>query len=300
MTDTPSGGSTEPDDAVPAADAPERPDVLGPPRDGLTVGFVPGIMPDKWFSRWDERFGNITPLTRLALNEGAGVEALRSSAAHMALLRPDDEHGRPDATEFHAVRLFDEKPVVVLPVDHVLTLLDEVPVEELAEEFMMQDPTSIPEWAEASSRYRAQNPRRLPSMRDTSDGIELVAAGIGLMIVPMSVARHHHRKDLTYRVVEDMPPRPVDLVWLRDDRGNRAPEDEEILQEFVGIARGRKASSSRGASSTAENASRQSGRKKERPAPVRGKPGRAPSGRTSSRKNRSGTTSRTSSRAKKR
>lgn len=300
MTDTPSGGSTEPDDAAPADASPERDEVLGPPRDGLTVGFVPGIMPDKWFSRWDERFGTTTPLTRVALDEGSGVEALRSSAAHMALLRPDDERGRPDATEFHAVRLFEEKPVVVLPVDHVLTLLDEVPVEELAEEFMLQDPTSIPEWADASSTYRAHHPRKLPSMRDTSDGIELVAAGIGLMIVPMSVARHHHRKDLTYRVVEDMPSRPVDLVWLRDDGSDRAPEDEEILQEFVGIARGRKASSSRGSSGTAENAHRESGRKKERPAPVRRKPGRAPSGRTSSTKNRSGKRSRTSSRGKKR
>jgi hypothetical protein len=54
----------------------------------------------------------------------------------------------------------------------------------------------------------------------------------------MSVARLHHRKDLTYRIVADLPPTTVGLAWRIDD------EDERV-QTFIGIVRGRTARSSR-------------------------------------------------------
>ena len=48
------------------------------------------------------------------------------------------------------------------------------------------------------------------------EAIETVAAGTGIVIVPMSVARLHHRKDVVHRVVTDLPPTTIALVWLRD------------------------------------------------------------------------------------
>jgi hypothetical protein len=56
--------------------------------------------------------------------------------------------------------------------------------------------------------------------------------------VPMSVARLHHRKDVTYRTVADLPPTTVGLAWRVDD------EDERV-QTFIGIVRGRSERSSR-------------------------------------------------------
>jgi DNA-binding transcriptional LysR family regulator len=71
------------------------------------------------------------------------------------------------------------------------------------------------------------------------EAIETVAAGTGVVIVPMSVARLHHRKDVVQRVVTDLEPTTVALVWLRD-------RDDDTTQAFVGVARGRTGRSSRG------------------------------------------------------
>ena len=236
---------TPPDRPQPA---PERPSPVGPPHEGLTVAFVPGVMPGKWFDRWDRRHGRTTPLTRLPLEEGqTGLGALADGVAHLALLRPDAEPAALDRRAYHAVELYRERQVVILPVDHVLTLLDEIPVAELAEERMLQEPQSAPEWAEASAEHRAAHPPRpLPPMRDTGDAVELVAAGLGLLIAPMSLARVHHRKDLTHRPLADAAERPVCLVWPRLGPGERPEPDEAVIQEFAGITRGRREDSSRG------------------------------------------------------
>jgi DNA-binding transcriptional LysR family regulator len=70
------------------------------------------------------------------------------------------------------------------------------------------------------------------------DAIETVAAGTGVVIVPMSVARLHHRKDVVTRPVVDLEPTTIALVWLRD-------RDDDVTQAFVGVVRGRRVNSSR-------------------------------------------------------
>ncbi len=67
----------------------------------------------------------------------------------------------------------------------------------------------------------------------------MVAGGTGVLIVPMSVARLHHRKDVTFRPVTDLPPTTVGLSWLVDN-------DDPRVQTFIGIVRGRTERSSRG------------------------------------------------------
>lgn len=214
----------------------------------LRIGYVPGVMPGKWFNRWHERYSKLCPLVEIPLVEKTGLLALQNqegqNLAHMVLLRPEEEAQSLDKDAFHTITLYREKAVVVFPKDHVLAVYDhEVPLEDLAEEFMLQDPATVPEWAELSAKYRAAHPQKLPQMRNTADAVELVAAGLGLLMVPMSVARFHHRKDLTYRLVSDVAEIPVNLVW---PRGARTEEAEQIIQDFVGICRGRTAGSDRG------------------------------------------------------
>lgn len=212
---------------------------------GLCVGFVPGVMPGKWFNRWRERYSALAPLTDVALGEGRGLEALEAFA-DMVLVRAEDEPAARDKKRYHAIELYRETPVVVLPKDHVLTVLETVPLAELAEEFLLQNPDGVPEWRDLSADYRAENPRPLPQMRHRADAVELVAAGLGLLIVPMSVARFYHRKDLTYRPVEGVEDYPVLLVWKREVREDAR---EQVIQDFVGITRGRTAASQRGSDS---------------------------------------------------
>ena len=177
--------------------------------------------------------------------------------AHMSIVRPDREPASADGEKYHSIRLYEELPVVILPVDHVLTVLDEVPVEELAEEFLLQPASDIPAYEKVSRAWRESAGRIVPEGLTDKETIELVAAGVGLYIVPMSIARFYHRKDLTYRPVAGLDLYPVHLVWPRAPKGEpRSEELEALLQDFIGIVRGRTATSERGSETRQARAER--------------------------------------------
>ena len=265
-------------------------------RSMLRISYVPAIMPGKWFNRWHERFGDRVQLAEVPVREARGLDslhqdlclidpALESAAegenaaeapaeatdhapvpvvevpenpfAHMSIVRPDREPASTDGEKYHSIRLYEELPVVILPVDHVLTVLDEVPVEELAEEFLLQPASDIPAYEEVSRAWRESAGRIVPEGLTDKETIELVAAGVGLYIVPMSIARFYHRKDLTYRPVAGMDTYPVHLVWSRAPKGEpRSEELEALLQDFIGIVRGRTATSERGSETRQARAER--------------------------------------------
>jgi hypothetical protein len=87
------------------------------------------------------------------------------------------------------------------------------------------------------------------------EAFEVVASGTGMAIVPMSVARLHHRKDLVHRPVTDVAPTRIGLAWLVDN-------DDDRLDRFIGVVRGRRETSSRGAQPSEQPA----GKAKEVPA----------------------------------
>ncbi len=266
-------------------------------RSMLRISYVPAIMPGKWFNRWHERYGDRVQLAEVPVREARGLDslhqdlclidpALESAAegentaaeapaeatdhapvpvvevpenpfAHMSIVRPDREPASTDGEKYHSIRLYEELPVVILPVDHVLTVLDEVPVEELAEEFLLQPASDIPAYEEVSRAWRESSGRIVPEGLTDKETIELVAAGVGLYIVPMSIARFYHRKDLTYRPVAGLDTYPVHLVWPRAPKGEpRSEELEALLQDFIGIVRGRTATSDRGSETRQARAER--------------------------------------------
>ncbi|WP_294643812.1 LysR substrate-binding domain-containing protein [uncultured Rothia sp.] len=265
-------------------------------RSMLRISYVPAIMPGKWFNRWHERYGDRVQLAEVPVREARGLDslhqdlclidpALESAAegenaaeapaeavehapvpvvevpenpfAHMSIVRPDREPASADGDKYHSIRLYEELPVVILPVDHVLTVLDEVPVEELAEEFLLQPASDIPAYEEVSRAWRESAGRIVPEGLTDKETIELVAAGVGLYIVPMSIARFYHRKDLTYRPVAGLDTYPVHLVWPRAPKGEpRSEELEALLQDFIGIVRGRTATSDRGSETRQARAER--------------------------------------------
>jgi len=69
--------------------------------------------------------------------------------------------------------------------------------------------------------------------------VEIVAAGTGHALLPQGVARLHHRRDVVAVPVTDAPATRIALVW-------RVERDDDDLQEFVAVVRGRTARSSRG------------------------------------------------------
>ncbi|MFC4905158.1 LysR family transcriptional regulator substrate-binding protein [Kocuria oceani] len=238
----------------------------------LAVAFVPGVMPGKWFFRWrDRNRGRV--LAEHPLETDAWREELETGRAHACFVRLP-AHPRTGADDlaalrrqFRAVELYAEQQVVVLPREHELTLLDEVPVAELVDEVLLQEPATLPERERLRSPEAAAADAPLPPIRHARDAIELVAAGLGLVVVPMSVARLHHRKDLVHRVVPDAATVPVLLVWPQD----LPEEQEELVQDFVGVVRGRGLNSSRGAAAAPARADgAAAGGKGRTPAPSRG------------------------------
>jgi DNA-binding transcriptional LysR family regulator len=178
------------------------------------VGFVPGVTPGRWERTWRERMRR---RLEFVMVEVADQEAaLHDGRVDMCLVRGD-----VDREAFHLIPLYREVPVVVVPADHPVTAYDEIDAAELADEHDVL--------------------REHPEIT-TKQAIDTVAAGTGIVVVPMSLARLHHRKDVDFRPVTGVEDSPVGLAWLRGSGGE--PEDPD-KQAFIGIIRGRSARSSR-------------------------------------------------------
>ncbi|WP_422934844.1 LysR family transcriptional regulator substrate-binding protein [Sinomonas sp. P47F7] len=177
------------------------------PPSGLRVAFVAGVAPGKWFHRWEERFPDV-PLSSEMVDDAQQLAVIRDGRADVAFVRlPVDRDG------LHIIPLYDELPVVVAPKGHEIQAFDEVPLAEIEDQLFEYD-------------------------GGPSERLDLVEGGAGLAILPMSVVRHFNRKELSYRPVTGVPEYAVGIAWLREN------ESDEI-QEFIGVVRGRSASSSR-------------------------------------------------------
>lgn len=174
------------------------------------VAFVPGVTPDKWARIWGER--SSAPLELKPISETAQREVLQTGEADMCLVRlPIEREG------LHLIPLYREVPVVVVSKEHVLSLLDEMTAADLEGEitFSLTEITA-------------------------KQAVETVATGTGYIVLPMSIARLHHRKDVVARPLLDGEESQIGLAW-------RVDNDDPRIEEFIGIVRGRTARSSRNA-----------------------------------------------------
>ena len=182
--------------------------------DTLRVAFVPGVTPGKWERIWRER----RPRGRLDLipmHQDAALTALTEGTAHMALLRDT----AADDT-WHAIELYREAPVVVAPKGSLVAGVDGVSLAELAS---LDDVIVLPVDLIAGNG---------------ADAVELVAANVGVALMPQSVARATSRKDVVARPVTDGVETSISLVWP-------TAGGHPLVDEFIGIVRGRTANSSR-------------------------------------------------------
>jgi DNA-binding transcriptional LysR family regulator len=185
------------------------------------------VTPTKWVRIWNERLPRI-PLSLIQVPAAEAAALVRNQGADAALLRlPIDRTG------LHAIPLYAETTVVVVPKDHVVTAVEEVTTEDLADELMLHPLDNTLDWQDPPGRPADERPTT------TAHAVELVAAGLGLLIVPQSLARLHHRRDLTYRPIVGAPESRVALSW---------PEAEttELMEQLIGIVRGRTVNSTRG------------------------------------------------------
>ncbi|HEX7397412.1 MAG TPA: LysR substrate-binding domain-containing protein [Propionibacteriaceae bacterium] len=181
-------------------------------RPSLSVGKVPGVTVTKWRGIWAERFPRVR-LEVIDVDEQDQRRVLTDGQVELCFVRlPIDDDG------LHLIRLYDELPVAWVSKDHLAAAADEVSLADLADETVL---TVV-----------------------TPHNIDLVSIGEAVLHVPQSIARSLSRRDLIYRPITDAPPTTVGLAWLVDN-------PHELIEEFIGIVRGRTANSSRTAQARA-------------------------------------------------
>ena len=210
--------------------------------DSLRIAYARGVTPGKWARTWGERFPRIRlelvlidPVTdadaelaplrdgavdlafiRLPIGASAGAEGGRDTDAEILGEALWPAGSRPD--DIHFIPLYDERAFVVAPKGNVLEAADEVVIADVAGEV------------------------KHPFDDDIATTVEVVAANVGVVVVPQSIARLYARKDVVARPVADLPGWRVGIAWLRSTSDPR-------VDDFIGVVRGRTANSSRGADS---------------------------------------------------
>ncbi|MFE2811732.1 LysR family substrate-binding domain-containing protein [Streptomyces nigra] len=207
------------------------------------LAYVPGVTPAKWVRIWNERFPDV-PLTLHAVTAAEAPGLLRDGGADAGFVRLP-----VDRDFFSAIPLYTESTVVVVPKDHVISAVEEVTTEDLADEVVFHPLDDVLGWERPPGQPGFERPAT------TADAVELVAANVGLLVVPQSLARLHHRKDLTYRTLVDAPQSSVALSW---------PEEAttDLVEDFIGVVRGRTVNSTRGRTTSQAPAAKEQPRRK--------------------------------------
>ncbi|VXA92942.1 DNA-binding transcriptional LysR family regulator [Arthrobacter sp. 8AJ] len=206
----PGGGYCEdvPADNAPMPDAQPAPDEAAPRV--LRVAYVAGVTPGKWIRRWEERMPHI-PLEAFMIDDGVQRQVLDGGQADMAFVRlPIDRDG------LSVIPLYEEQPVVVAPKGHEISVFEEVALADLAQESFLDT----------------------AALGGPETALQVVASGAGLLVLPMSVARHFNVKDTVARRLTGAVETEIALAWP-------AEATDDVLEEFIGVVRGRTAQSSR-------------------------------------------------------
>ena len=165
-----------------------------------------------------------------ASNTSLLVARLRAGQVDIALIRPPIS----DAEGLVIVPLIDEETVAILPNGHQLCKLASVPLAALAKDvFVLYPRTLNPGNYDAvitACRRAGFNPTLGQEAPQIVSVIPLVAAGLGVSVVPQSTARILS-DEVCYRPIEgDAPRAEICLAYCR-----RSPS--RAAQNFVAVAR---------------------------------------------------------------
>ena len=193
-------------------------------RDRFVVAFMPGLIVTE-------------PVRQLiAAHPGLTVDVLRTSWLEQAEVLHD---GRADVGYLRlpvdqrgltVVPLFSEPRVAVVPRSHRLAGKESIGIAELAGEHLLQHPDVVPEWRDIASESRTPGPpSSTPAVVAVEEKLEHVAAGRGVVVLPLSTARFYTRPDLSYVRVDDIPDNRVCLGWA-------ASHHSSLVTEFASLA----------------------------------------------------------------
>ncbi|GAA2787546.1 LysR substrate-binding domain-containing protein [Crossiella cryophila] len=183
--------------------------------DRFTVGFMPGLIVTAAVRELSRRHPELTvDVQRVDWTEQTAV--IHDGRVDVCFVR------RPIDPAGLTVRdLFTDPRAVLLPADHRLAGKETVEIADLAGEHLLQAPAAVPEWRDQASAG--------PVLRTMEEKLEHVAAGHGVVVLPMSAISFYQRPDVTHIPITDIAPNQVCLAW---DSTRRNP----LLIEFAAIA----------------------------------------------------------------
>ncbi len=206
----------------------------------LQLGFVRGVAPSKWAERWARSVPE-QPLQLVPV----GLHEVESARTELDLLLERVAHGAtPVGSEQmnrsrHAMRLYEENVSLVVPADHELAKRESVDLEDLSLITLLAHPDHLAEWPVPEAW---KDPSWMP--KDAKATLELVATGIGGVLMAQPLARHlsdkrlHSVISVAHNGTSLLPGTEIWASWRVDRDGND-------VQRLVGVLRGRTARSSR-------------------------------------------------------
>ena len=152
------------------------------------------------------------------------TDVIRDGRADVSYIRlPADQSG------LQVRGLLAEPRVAVLPAGHALAGKDTITIADLAGEHLLQDPAAVPEWRDIAAEMRTRRRGSVPVFRTVEEKLEHVAAGRGIVVLPLSTAVFYTRPGVAYSHLSDLPPNQVCLAW---DATRRSP----LIHDFAAIA----------------------------------------------------------------
>lgn len=185
----------------------------------LRVSYVAGVTPGKWMDRFAERYPQ-AQLKAARYDEPDILDLLARDEADAVFVRYTGDS--PKDASRHVIPLYEELEVVCAAKDHDVEYYEESVPLEIVTSFPQLDLADYPE-----------------EVGGLAIALEVVASGAQVVRMPQSVARLFHRKDVIYRVIDGGVSTQVGIAWPT------GLEDTELVDEFIGIVRGRGANSSR-------------------------------------------------------
>jgi DNA-binding transcriptional LysR family regulator len=179
----------------------------------LVVGFRTGIMPTEAVRRFAAAEPGVSvEVQRLEWDDQE--EAVLGGRVDVADVR------RPiDARGLRLTPLYTERRLVAVPADHPLAGRESVLEAEIAAEHHLRylEPVKT-------------GPTRTTVLRGVEEKLEYVAAGHGIIVLPLSATRHYTRPDVVYVPVIDAAP---DEVLLAAESSRRS----RLITAFADAAR---------------------------------------------------------------
>jgi DNA-binding transcriptional LysR family regulator len=192
----------------------------------FTVGYTPGVPVAPAVRELARRHPEVS-VEVLRMDWFHRADIIRDGRADIGYLRLP-----ADTTGLAIEPLFADPRAVMMPAGHRLAGKDTVAAADLGPETMIMTPGDPPEWHDAAGEPRAVT----VAARSIEEILEHVAAGRGLVVLPLSAAAYFSRSDLPYVPLVDVAPSPVCLAWERSRRSPLISEYTEIAGELTPCA----------------------------------------------------------------